>query len=69
MRNLKAETDNIRSRAESTRGCVKLKTVTKIRWSNVHNTFIALTDLAESVYFVLISWWDWEPVERLKQQI
>ena len=47
-RNLQAE--NIRSRAESTGGCVKLKAVTEIRRSSVRNTFIA-----ESVYLVLNS--------------
>ena len=31
MRNLEAE--SIRSRAESTVGCVRLKTITEIRWS------------------------------------
>ena len=45
-RNLEAE--SIRSGAESTGGCVKLKTVTEIRWNSAHDTFIA-----ESVYLVL----------------
>ena len=58
-RNLQAE--NIRSRAESTGGCVKLKAVSEIRRSSVRNTFIA-----ESVYLVLNSFWDLEPVERRK---
>ena len=44
-RNLEAE--SIRSGAESTRGCVKLKTVTEIRRSSARDTFIA-----ESVYLV-----------------
>ena len=60
-RNLEAEI--IRSRAESTAGCVKLKTVTEIRRSSARDTFIA-----ESVYFVLNSLLDWEPVEKLKQR-
>ena len=47
-RNLEAE--SIRSRAESTGGCVKLKTVTEIRRSSARDTVIA-----ESVYLVLKS--------------
>ena len=35
------EAESIRSRAESTGGCVKLKTVTEIRLSNACKTFIA----------------------------
>ena len=53
---------SIRSRAESTGGRVKLKTVTGIRRSSVRDTFIA-----ESVYFVLNSLFYWEPVEKFKQ--
>ena len=45
-RNLEAE--SIRSRAETTGGCVKLKTVTEIRRSSARDTFTA-----ESVYLVL----------------
>ena len=45
-RNLEAE--SIRSRAETTGGCVKLKTITEIRWSSARDTFIA-----EGVYLVL----------------
>ena len=53
MRNLEAE--SIRSRTESMRGCVKLKTVTEIRPSSVaRNIFIA-----ETVRLVLNSLWDW----------
>ena len=52
-----------RSRAESTGGCILLKTVTEIRGSKAPDTFVA-----ESVYFVLNSLWDWEPVERFKQR-
>ena len=48
-------------RAESTGGCVKLKTVTDVRRSRARDSFIA-----ENVYLVLNSLWDWEPVERLK---
>ena len=44
-------------------GCVKLKTVTEIRRSSAHDTFIA-----ESVYLVLNSLLDWKPVEKLKQR-
>ena len=44
------EIESIRSRAESTGGCVKSKTVTEIRRSSGHNTLIA-----ESVYLVLNS--------------
>ena len=57
------ETESIRSRAESTGGHVKLKTVTEIRWSSACDTFIA-----ESVYLVLSSLLDWKPVEKLKQR-
>ena len=46
---------------DNTSGCVKLKTVTDIRRSRARNSFFA-----ESVYLVLNSLWDWEPVERLK---
>ena len=53
----------MRSRAESTGGCVKLKTVTEIRQSSTCDTFIA-----ESVYLVLNSLLHWEPVEKLKQR-
>ena len=59
--NLVAE--SIRSRAESTGGCVKLKTATEIRRSSARHTFIA-----QSIFLVLDSLWDWEPVERLKQR-
>ena len=45
-RNLEAE--SIRSGAESTGGCVKLKTVTEIRQSSARDAFVA-----ESVYLVL----------------
>ena len=60
-RNLEAE--SIRSRAESTGGRVKLKTVTEIRRSSARDTFIA-----ENVYLVLNSLWNWESVERLKKR-
>ena len=60
-RNLEAE--SIRGRAESTGGCVQRKTVTEVRRSSARDTFIA-----ESVHFVLNSLWDWELVERLKQE-
>ena len=60
-RNLEAE--SIRSGAESTGGCVKLKTVTEIRRSSARDTFIA-----ESVYLALNSLLDWEPLEKLKQR-
>ena len=43
--------------------CVKLKTVTEIRRSSTRDTFIA-----DSVYFVLNSMLDWEPVDKLKQR-
>ena len=61
MKNLEAE--SIRRRAESTGTCVKLKTVTEIRRSSAHATFIA-----ESVYLVLNPLWDWEPVKILKER-
>jgi len=51
------EAENIRSRAESTGWCVKLKTVTEIRRSR-----------ACGVYLVLNSLWDWEAVERLTER-
>ena len=57
------EAESIKSRAESTGGCVKLKKVTKIRRSSVCYTFIT-----ESVYLVLNSLLYWEPRERLKQK-
>ena len=57
------EAESIRSGAESTGGCVKLKTVTEIRRSSARNTFIA-----ESVYLVLNSLLDWKPVDKLKQR-
>ena len=57
-KNLEAE--SIRSRAESTGGCVKLKTVTEILRSTERDTVIA-----NSVYLVLNSLLDWEAVERL----
>ena len=47
------EAENIRSRAETKGGCVKMKPVTEIRRSSVRNTFIA-----ESVHLVLNSLWD-----------
>ena len=50
----------MRSRAESTGGCVKLKTVTEIRRSSACDT--------ESVYLVLNSLLDWKPVKKLKQR-
>ena len=53
----------ISSRAESTGGCVKLKTVTEINRSSARDTFIA-----ESVYLVLNSLLDWKPVKKLKQR-
>ena len=67
-RNLEAEI--IRSRAESTGRCVKLKTVTEIRRSSARDTFIAesVSFIAESVYLVLNSLLDWEPVENVKQR-
>ena len=40
-----------------------MKTVTELRQSSAHNTFIA-----ESVYLVLNSFLDWKPVEKLKQR-
>ena len=58
-RNLEAE--SIRSRVESTGGCVELKTVTEIRWSSACDTFVT-----ESVYRVPNVLLDWEPVEKLK---
>ena len=62
VRNLEAE--SIRSRADSTtRGCVKLNTITEIRRSNARDTFIA-----QSVYLVLNSLLDWQPMKKLKQR-
>ena len=46
------ETENIRSRAESTGGCVKLKTVTEIRRSSARDTFIT-ENVCLVVYFRL----------------
>ena len=40
-----------------------MKTVTEIRQSSAHDTFIA-----ESVYLVLNSLLDWKPVEKFKQR-
>ena len=60
------EAESIRSRAESTGGCVKLQTVTQLRWSSARDILIFI---AESVYFVLNSLWDWEPVKRFRQRI
>ena len=57
------EAPSIRSGAESTGACVKLKKVIKIRRSSARYTFIT-----ESVYLVLNSLLDWEPGERLKQK-
>ena len=57
------EAESIRSRAESTGGCVKLKTVTETIRSIELDTIIA-----NSVYLVLNSLLDWEPVQRLKQR-
>ena len=57
------ETESIRSGAESTGRCVKLKTVTEIRRSSARDTVIA-----ERVYLVLNSLLDWKPVEILKQR-
>lgn len=48
MRNL--EPESIRGRAEITGGCVKFKTVTKVKWSNAHDMLIA-----GSVYLLLNS--------------
>ena len=53
------EAESIRRGAESTGGCVKLKTVTEIRRSSARDTFIA-----ESVYLVLNSLLDRKPVEK-----
>ena len=41
MRNPETETESMRRRAESTRGCVNLNTVTKKRRSSARDTFIA----------------------------
>ena len=60
-RNLEA--GSIRSGAESAGGRVKLKTVTEIGRSSARDAFIA-----ESVYLVLNSLLDWEPVEKLKHR-
>ena len=58
------EAESIRSRAESTGGCVELETVTEIRWSSACNTLVA-----QSVYLVLNSLLVWEPVDRLKRGV
>ena len=58
-RNLKAK--SIRSGAESTGGCVKLKTVTEIRRSSARDAVIA-----ERVYRVLNSLLDRKSVEMFK---
>ena len=50
VRNLEAECITIRSRAVSTGGCVKFKTVTEIIWRTAHDTFTA-----KSVQLVLNS--------------
>ena len=57
------EAESIRSGAETTGRCVKLKTVPEIRRSRARDTFIA-----ESVYLVLNPLLHWEPLERLKQK-
>ena len=48
---------------KSTVGWVKFKTVTEIRRNSARDTFTA-----ESVYLVLNSLLDWEPVEKWKQR-
>ena len=63
-RNMEAE--SIRRRAENTGGCVNLKTVTEIRRSSARDTFVAERFCARSVFLVLNSLLDWEPVGRLK---
>ena len=57
------EAESIKSRAENTGGRVKFKTVTEIRRSSARDTF-----MTDSVYLVLNSLLDWEPVEKLKQR-
>ena len=47
------EAESIRSRAESTGGCVKLKTVTGVRQSKSCKTF-----MTESVYLVVTDLWE-----------
>ena len=42
---------------------MKVCKVEEVRRSSVCNTFVA-----ESVYLVLNSLWDWEPVERFKEK-
>ena len=58
VRNL--ESESIRSGAESTGGCVKLKTVTEIRRSSARDTLTA-----ESVYLVPGTDVDQEPILQL----
>ena len=57
------EAESIKSRAENTGGRVKFKTVTEIGRSSARDTF-----MTDSVYLVLNSLLDWEPVEKLKQR-
>ena len=57
------EAESIRSRAESTGGCVNLKIVTEIRRSSARDIYVA-----ESVSLVLNSLLGWGPVEKLKQR-
>ena len=58
------EAESIRCRAESEGGCAKLKTVAEIRRSSAWCTFIA-----ESVYLVLNSVLDWEPVGEIETEV
>ena len=58
------EVESMGSRVESMGGCVKLKTVAEVRQSSTHANIFS----RYSVYLVLNSLLDWEPVERLKQE-
>ena len=62
-RTLQAE--SVGSRVESTRGCVKLKTVAEIRRSSARDAFIYSCDC---FYLAQNASRDWEPVERLKRR-
>ena len=57
------EAESIKSRTESTGGCVKFKTVTEVRQSSACDIFTTA-----GIYLVLNFLLDWEPVEKFKER-
>ena len=68
VRNLKAETESIRSIEENMGGCVPVAENSHSSRQDKSSAVDTFIELEECAYFIANSLWYWKPVERLKQR-